>query len=144
MTDMMDDAVINMPIEMAMQDALSRMQYYRRAQSILVDRNRLQQELAASQERVKALEDLMAELNKLCAEKDKQIQRAGVAYETGRDAGLEEAAAACTKAAVFNAEMGMMFGDDEREERTYHAACNEADHLTDQINALKSDAKGGV
>lgn len=50
----------------------------------------LQQQLAASQGRVKALEDLIAELRDVCAKKDRAARTEGIAYEAGWNAGLRE------------------------------------------------------
>lgn len=47
MSEVMDQAVIGMPYEMAMGDELSRSQFYSRAQAILAERDQLRAEVEA-------------------------------------------------------------------------------------------------
>lgn len=72
------------------------------------------------------------------------IRTAWIAYQAGRDAGLDEAADLCDLSATSSAQMLVKTLPQSLEYTYYSHIHNEADELTDSIRALKSDAKGGI
>ena len=62
MSELMDRAVIGMPFDMAMQNHLSRMQFYNRAKAILTERDALMAERDALRARLEAAGDALDNL----------------------------------------------------------------------------------